>query len=240
MIMYRNYAEMEELMSKKKEFGEGPIYTAGNYIWWFFLGNFYFLLLNIPLIITLIALNFDPSGAAILLFLSCIPVGPAAAALLSVMGKLVRTKDTNLTRDFFKAYKTNFFQSLTLWIIEEGLLFISYYDIRFFAINTKMFMFKYFFYILIIIVFTTGLYVFPIISRFYIKSINIVKLSIYYSVRKINITFLNLCIFIIAGYLFIKVIPVIILFSISILFYIVMYLENDILKEIEDKLEPDK
>lgn len=40
----------------KREFGEGPIYTITNYIYWFFLGNLYFLLLNIPLLFILIVL----------------------------------------------------------------------------------------------------------------------------------------------------------------------------------------
>ena len=35
--------QLEEKMAKsKREFGEGPIYTITNYIFWFFLGNLYF------------------------------------------------------------------------------------------------------------------------------------------------------------------------------------------------------
>src|ERR1035437_608174 len=110
--------QLEEKMAKsKREFGEGPIYTITNYIFWFFLGNLYFLLLNIPLLFILIVLlsngtNSLPEGFTTIIVLCCIPIGPAATALLSVMGKLIREKDINITKDFFKAYKTNFFQSL--------------------------------------------------------------------------------------------------------------------------------
>ena len=53
-----------------------------------------------------------------IIIICCIPIGPAATALLSVMGKLIREKDINITKDFFKAYKANFFQSLFFWTLE--------------------------------------------------------------------------------------------------------------------------
>lgn len=225
-------------MSTKREFGEGPIFTITNYIWWFMVGSFYFLLLNIPLTLTLLALNYDPSGAPLLLFLSSIPVGPAATALFSVMGKLVREKDLDITKDFFKSYKTNFVQSLGMWLIELCMLFIIYYDIKFFS---KQFpALNFFFIILAFIVFNAGLYAFPILSRFYMKTSNIIKLAFYYSMKKIKITFLNLCAIFLSAIIFIKVPNLLLLLATSIVFFLIMYYENNILKEIEERLIPEE
>lgn len=103
------------MAKSKREFGEGPIYTITNDLIWFFWGNFYFLLLNIPLLFVLTVLLSNgakaPSEEFIqIMIICCIPIGPATTALLSVMGKLIREKDIHITRDFFKAYKSNFVQ----------------------------------------------------------------------------------------------------------------------------------
>ena len=42
------------MAKSKREFGEGPIYTITNYTFWLFMGNFYFLLMNIPLLYILL------------------------------------------------------------------------------------------------------------------------------------------------------------------------------------------
>lgn len=221
-------------MSKKREFGEGPIFTVTNYIWWFILGSFYFLLLNIPFTATLMLLNHVQTGAPLLLFLSSIPLGPAATALFSAMGKLVREQDVDITKDFFKAYKKNFVQSLGMWIMELSLLFIMFYDIKFFSKQLPALSF--FFIIPGLLIFNTGLYAFPILSRFYMKTSNIIKLSIYHSIKNLKITILNLCTIILSAVIFLKVSNLLLLFTISLVFFIIMYYENNVLKEIEEKL----
>ena len=83
--------QLEGKMAKsKREFGEGPLYTITNYIFWFFLGNLYFLLLNIPLLFMFLVLltngtNALPQGFTTIIILCCIPIAPAATALFSVM-----------------------------------------------------------------------------------------------------------------------------------------------------------
>ena len=66
------------MAKSKREFGEGPLHTITNYIFWFFLGNLYFFLLNIPLIFVLIVVlsnggqQFHP-GLFLLLFYAVYP-----------------------------------------------------------------------------------------------------------------------------------------------------------------------
>jgi uncharacterized membrane protein YesL len=228
----------------KREFGEGPIYTITNYILWFLMGNIYFLLLNIPLLYLLLVLISNgkstlPDGFAIVFSLCCIPMGPAATALFSVMGKLVREKDINITRDFFKAYKANFLQSLFIWTLGILVIIILASDVRIiFAYNYPRILI-YILYVFIAFIFILGLYALPIISRFYLKSKDVLKFSAYYAIKKIHITIMNIFSFVIVGFVFFKITTFIILFISSIICYMIMFYEQKILLEIEEKLKID-
>ena len=222
-------------MSKRKEFGEGPIYTITNYIWWFLLGSLYFWLLNIPLLLTFLALGEIKSGVVITLLSASIPVGPAAAALFSAMGKLVRNKDVDITKDFFRGYKTNFKQSMLVWLLELLLLYIMYIDIQFFSLYRPVL--KYVFYILAVFIVITGLYALSIISRFYTKTKNVIKLAFYCSFKYIMVNILIIAIIMLSGFIMLKIPPILTIFIVSIVFYGIMYFEKDVLKEIEGKFQ---
>lgn len=228
----------------KKEFGEGLIYTITNYILWFLMSNIYFLLLNIPLLYILLVLISNgqkalPEGFSIVFALCCIPIGPAATALFSVMGKLVREKDINVTKDFFKAYKTNFLQSLFFWTLGIFIIIVLVFDIRIIASYNYPRILINILYVFIAFIFIIGLYVFPIISRFYLKAKDILKFSAYYAIRKIHITIMNLFSFVIVGFVFFKISTFILLFISSIICYMIMYYEQKVLTEIEEKLKID-
>jgi uncharacterized membrane protein YesL len=224
-------------MSKKKEFGEGPIYTITNYIMWFFLGNFYFLLCNIPLIFIMFSFTgeFVPEYL-VLLTLSALPVGPAYTALLSAMGKLVREKDVNITRDYFKAYKTNFLQSLFIWTLQIILIIILLIDIKFFAGGAYRNIAVPIIYALIIIMLVTGIYIYSILSRFYLKTKDVIKASVYFIVRKWKITISCISVFVISFTVAYNFASIAALFIVSITCYALMFLQKDILKELEEKL----
>jgi uncharacterized membrane protein YesL len=226
----------------KKEFGDGPIFTITNYIYWFFLGNLYFLLLNIPLLfVSLMVLSTGsnplPEGLNSIVIICCIPIGPAATALLSVMGKLIREKDINITKDFFKAYKNNFIQSLFFWALELTVISILFLDVKFITSKNYPSILSIFIFIIIVFIFLMSLYVFPLISRFYLSTKDIIKTASYYTIRKFPITFLNFSIFLIVGFVFFKVSTFILVFISSIICYLLMFYQQKILLEVEEKLK---
>lgn len=224
-------------MSKKKEFGEGPIYTITNYIMWFFLGNFYFLLCNIPLIFIMFSFTGEfVAEYLVLLTLSALPVGPAYTALLSAMGKLVRDKDVNITRDYFKAYKTNFLQSLFIWTLQIILIIILLIDIKFFAGGAYRNIAVPIIYALIIIILVTGIYIYSILSRFYLKTKDVIKASVYFIVGKWKITISCISVLVISFTVAYNFASIAALFIVSITCYALMFLQKDILKELEEKL----
>ena len=234
---------LEENMTKsKKQFGEGPIHTIANYIFWFFLSNLYFMLLNIPLIFILIMLI--PNGAVPInqwftpiIIICLIPVGPSAVALFSVMGKLVRESDIDVTKDFFKAYKTNFFQSLIFWTIEIIIISILFTDVKFFTLNRYPQFLSISALVVITFIFLISLFAFPIMSRFYLSTKDILKLAAYYTIRKFYIAILNIASFLLIGLVFLKVSSFIALFICSIICYLIMFYEKKVLLEIQENSE---
>lgn len=229
-----------KMANSRNNFAEGPIYTITNYIFCFFLGNLYFMLLNIPLLYILIVLFTNgaksiPQGFTSVIIICCIPIAPAATALLSVMGKLIREKGINITVDFFKAYKTNFVQSLffgALEILVLGLLFI---DIRLCISNSYPRFLTIFLLILMLFIFLMGLYVFPIISRFYFTTKNILRISAIYTIRKFNVTLLSFSSFLIVGFIYVKISTFILVFVSSIVCYSIMFYQQKILLELENQ-----
>ena len=233
-------------MARKREFGEGPIFTITNYIFWFMAGSFYFAICNILLIFTFLALaTTDPqqvtSGGADFSFLtmiliSAIPTGPAITALLSAMGKLVREKDVNITKDYFRAYKENFKQSLFVWVLELAAIGILIIDVYFFSRQSYGTFVVPFIFAIGIVILTMGLFAFPIISRFHMKTKDIIRLSFYYVIVKFKITFLNIAAIIIAVFAVSKF-PITIIFIACVVCYLLMYYQKDLFKELENQIK---
>lgn len=222
-------------MSKKRDFGEGIIYTITNYLWWFLLGNFYFWLMNIPfVVIAFIMLVNNDSSFNLILILSLMPMGPALTALLSVMGKVTRKEDVDLTKDFFNAYKVNFLDSLFFSISGLIILTIVFVEIMFFNNNSKLYFIGSIPRIILFICFSLAVYIFPIISRFYLRKKDVLKLSIMCLIRKIYVCLITFAIIFIMWMIFTKInSEIMVLFSVSIGCYLIMFLEKPMLQEIE-------
>lgn len=229
-------------MAQKKEFGEGILYTITNYIWWFLLGNVYFAILNIPLLFTLLIYFIRPAtvplpqGFGFVFFLSLIPVGPAITALCGVMGKLVRESDAYFTKDFFKYYKMNFKQSLFIWVVQLSILGILYMDLRYFKLQGPQ-IFSSFFLVMAALIIIWGLYIYPLISRFYFKTLDVIKLSIYYAIKKFKITIFMICNFIIGVFLILQVSSIFLLFIIGIITFMNMFYLKDLFIEIQGQIK---
>lgn len=225
-------------MNKRREYGEGTIFTISNYFFVFLLGNLYFWLMNIPYII--VAFNMSLSGNIdinVILIMSMIPMGPAFTALLGVMGKLIREGDVNITKDFFKAYKINLFDSLFFWTLGLVILFILKIDILLISINSYLYFLKVLIECISYIIIALAFYVFPLISRFHLRKKDIIRISFEYLIKKIYIALLSFTVIYILFKIPNKEFQVlIILFSISIAAYVIMFLQNGVLREIEDRI----
>jgi len=222
-------------MATKKEFGEGPIYSFFNYVMWIFTSNIYFMLCNILLIIYLMVFSGDIKSTYFLLYLVLLPLAPALTALYATVGKIIREKDISVTSYFFKSYKTNFKQAFILGFMECTIILIAIKDIQFFSTTKYGAYFTPFFIVLIVFVFCIGLYAFPLLSRFYLKTMDILKFSFVYSVKKVNITIFNLASIVFAAFILYQFPSVSMFFIFSGTCYLIMYYEMKVLNELEDK-----
>lgn len=226
-------------MKRKREFGEGIIFTISNYIWWFLLANLYFWILNIPLIIVTCSMVISGDyNINLLLILALLPLGPALTALFSVMGKLTREGDVNVTKDFFKAYKVNFFESLFFWIFELGIILILWTEIKFVNGNGSLYYLGIIPRLMLFICMILTFYIFPILSRFYLKRKDVLRLSILYLFKKIYFGVFYVGAIFVLWFTLSKTSGVlIILFFVSIIGYFIMFLEKGMLQEIEEEIE---
>jgi len=161
-----------------------------NYGYWFLMLNLYFAIANIPFILALTTLQFVPSNM-IYYFITLIPMGPALAALMGSLNKIVLEKDISVTKDFWKFYKGSFSASVRLWTITLAMIFILAIDIAMFMDKSLFVIVSPFFIIISLLLLNMvicGL-VIMIKTKHKIKMLFI--LSFYYSIKKFYITFLN-------------------------------------------------
>jgi len=219
------------------EYKENIIFTAFNYIAWFVLANLYFLAANILFIGYNITFGIDmSSNISLLYFISLIPMGPALTALCASMGKIVREKDINITKYYIKSYKINFKQSLQLWCAELGILFISYINLNLAAKGGILSSFTILFIVVCVFAVAVGTIAFPIISRFEFKIIDVIKIAFIYSIKMINVTFINMIILAI-GFFLIYILPVTVFLCLSSLIcFVIMFNTKVIINEIEKEL----
>ena len=161
-----------------------------NYGYWFLMLNLYFAIANLPFILALSTLQFIPSNM-IYYFITLIPMGPALAALIASLNKIVVEKDINVTKDYWHFFKGNFLESLRLWSITLVLLFILAMDLAVFMDKSVFAIVSPLFIILSILLLNMVICGLVIMTKTKHKLKTLFILSFYYSIKKFYITFLN-------------------------------------------------
>ena len=91
---------------RSQQFGEGVLFRVTNYVYWLIATEVLFVVASLPLVAALLFLDRDPSNA-ILYALAGLPLGPAVAATLHCARKVLREKDLDPARDFWRGYRLN-------------------------------------------------------------------------------------------------------------------------------------
>ncbi|KKI91547.1 hypothetical protein WQ54_14230 [Bacillus sp. SA1-12] len=221
-------------MEEKKEFGQGILFIATNYIYWLLITNIYFILTNSLFIFFFMTLK--PSFSNIIVyFLALLPTGPAIAALCYSMEKLVRTKELSPTRDFFYGYRKNIKDTFSVWLPILIVYFILLVDLQYLrqsASETSQIL-SIVIFILTIVWTTLCLNVLIINSRYKFRVRDVWKLSVYYSFMKFKNTFGNLLILFIVGFLTVMTTDFFIVFTASIIAFLMMLNMKEMLGDIE-------
>ena len=211
------------------------IFDTFNYIFWFFMLNVFFLLLNIPIILFFIFIGLSKMFDYFTLFLLClIPSAPSFTAILYCMRKLIFTGDLNLFSDFKKGIKLNFISALKIWIPELIIILILFSNIKFFTVFYKNIILVCIFSALLILVFSITPYLYILVSRFSMNSFDILKTSFTLTFTRPIITITNILLFIISIIIFELSPATMSLFIISILAFSIIFFNKYLIKELEE------
>lgn len=223
-------------MKNKNDIHNNKIYTGSTYITHFFITNFWFLVMILPLI--LYAYKFESNLSIPIMLVFSILMGPALTTLFSIMGKLLREGEVSPTKDFFHFYKLNFLQSLIIGVILNAIISIAYFDMNYFSSVGNQ-LFSFFFLALLVLTMLLSMYIYPIISRYNIRIGHLFKLSISLLIKKIYISISCISIIIIVfGILRITRLSLIaLLFGASIICYLIMKIERKMIDQLEDDIK---
>ena len=211
------------------------IFDSFNYVFWFFLLNLFFMLFNIPLILFFIFIGISNIFKYFPLFLICLlPAMPTFTALLYCMNKIIVNKDLNIIKDFTNGIKLNFKQSFLIWFIELLLIIIIYFNIRFFSLIKYNVVLVCLFSAIAIIIATVTPFIFILISRFKMKTIDILRTSFILCFTRPILTITNLLLFIFSLILFEITPGTIILFISSLLSFSLLFINKSLLYELDD------
>jgi uncharacterized membrane protein YesL len=223
-------------MEEKKEFGQGILYIITNYIYWLLLTNIYFVVTNSLFIFFFMTLK--PSFSNILLyFLALLPTGPAIAAMCYSMEKLVRTKEISPTRDFFYGYKKNVKDTFSVWLPILVVYFILIVDLQYLRESTSdtSQIISIVIFILTLIWTMLCLNILTINARYKFRIRDVWKLSVYYSFTKFKQTFGNFLILFIVAFVTTVTTDFLIVFTSSIIAYLMMLNMKEMLTDLELK-----
>lgn len=204
--------------------------TLLNYIYFLFVVNLLFLLVSLPFSVYLIFFKTVDLKVLSLLWIIC---GPALIALCISINKLLKKSDASALKTFFNAYLKNFKQGILISAVQGIILFILQIDMQFFLIK-KIYILYYMFITLSILVISISFFIYPIISRFEASSINLFKLSIFYSVKKVHVLLLNIILSIAITYILSRIQVVCLFFNASIVCLFVLINERKVFTEIEN------
>jgi uncharacterized membrane protein YesL len=221
-------------MTPMADIQENIFYRLILYGYWLTVCNCYFFLFCIPLSLALFLWWNEPNIVTLMLLLAAfIPIGPALTAAYSVMGKIVREKQVEITKAFFKSFKTNFIQSAVICFIQTVFTAIVIIDILFLKQYSIAHYIAPLLYVLLLINVAAGMYMYPLLSYFSISNKSAIKLAVWCAITKWKTTILLLAVLFLLCLIFYYVPKASFYFFIGPFCFIVMLVMNRLLQEIE-------
>ncbi|OAT88287.1 DUF624 domain-containing protein [Candidatus Arthromitus sp. SFB-turkey] len=216
-------------------FNLDKILETFNYIFWFFTLNLLFWIFNIPIILFFIFIGISNILTYFPLFLVClVPVMPTFTVILYCMNKLYKNKNIEVIPCFLRGFKLNFGQALFVWCVELVTIFLIFTNINFFSVAANSFIIPALFICLLILISAMTPYLFLIISRFSITSLQVLRLSFILTFTRPLLTITNLLLVLVFMVLFEISPAIIILFISTLLGFCLIFINRTLLSELEN------
>ena len=166
--------------------------TFCNYIFYFLCIDLLCVALNIPLVLFIVFIGIKQVATYLPLFILClIPMPISFCASFYSMKKLIKNKDLNVFKDFFKGIKNSFFQATFIGIIYLILIFILSNNIIYVLKNNISLSLLFFFIVFLAFVILSSINSFLLISNFSIKTTQILKYSFIITFTRSTLTLAN-------------------------------------------------
>ena len=180
----------------------------------------------------------------LLTILCCLPIftiGAAVTALHYQVLKMVRHEECYIARGYFKSFKENFKQATVVWLIMLVIILVlagDFYIISQSAEEVAQWFRAVLGAITVFVVFTLVM-VFPFMAKFSNTTFQTIKNAMAISIIKFPITILMIIMYaipLILGYLAFNLIPLVLLFGISVPAWGSAMLYNKFFKQLEEKI----
>ena len=212
------------------------ILTFFNYVFWFLTLNLLFLVVNTPLVLFLIFIGISKIGTYLPLFLLCaIPFAVSFTSLLYCMSKLIKNYEIEPFKDFIKAFKSNFKNATTIWILELIAIFILYTNIKFFSQIKGSILFTGLFTGLLFVILLITPHIFMLTSKFSMNILSTIKSASILTITRPIITISNILCLLVTLVLFEINPATTVLFIGSIASFLIAFANKTLIKELEEK-----
>lgn len=179
-----------------------------------------------------------------LTLLCCLPIITTGAALTAahyMCMKIVRNEDGPIAKGYFTAFKESFKQATPVWLILCVIILIMFGD--YVIIYHTGIVFPYWFKVALTAVAFIGLFefimVFPVMGKFYNTPLRTLKNALIISIAKFPVTLVLIvlnAIPIFLAYYFIQVLPLVLMFGISVPAYVGALMLNKYFKKLEEHI----
>lgn len=226
---------------KSNDLQDSKFYIFGTHLWLFITVSLWFIIFNIPFFIAAaFYASIKSSLTWIIMLIVSAFMGPAVIAMFYTMSKVYNNKEMdNITKNFLKGYKTNFFEGIFYWCIFLA-MYMGLYFYRIYFRSPSGFQngFTYLSIILQMILLAIAIMNFAIISRFYFSIKNAIKISIYEAVKNIKL-FVKILGIVVIYAMALKYLGNWVLLLISVVSYLVIVILTPVLKNVEKMFKND-
>lgn len=216
-------------------FNVEKIYNACEKFLYFLKINLFFLVCNAPVLLFFLFVGISQVRTCLPLFLLClVPAGPALSAVFFAMNRVLHGTETSAWKDYKTGYKDSWGRKIGIAAIQMLLIWMFWTNIEFFSIEIPIFpltiLFIFFFVVTIAI--TPNLYL--LASRYEMKIRDIFKALVVLCITKPIVTLGNVAMMAVVLMLLEIKAGVFILFMASIYGFAVVFMNQKVLKAIEE------
>lgn len=220
---------MEELFNIEKVLGFCEKFC------YFFTVNLLFIISNLPVLLFLLFVGAGQIRECLPLFLlSLLPMAPALSAVMYTMNRMIRGTEGRAFQDYKKGYRMDFLQKIRLGAGQLLVIFISWTNIEFFAVQLRIFPFVILFIIFfaISVLITPNLYM--LVSRYEMSNLQIAKTAVTLLIAKPVFTLGNVVALGIVLAAFEISAGTTVLFMGSVYGFLVMFMNQGVMQKLEE------